>query len=152
MPFAEFNRDNFPNIIVSLTNEDITEDSYEEFVNEMNLNDSYGTDNGIEDIEYSLFFNLSKCTKMYPISYLRRIGKYIKSRKGHPDNHLKFTIMHAKSTSVRTMLRIIFNVTSPSAPLFIIKELDEEVLNDLYTKITEERYSECTNCVKFFPK
>tara|TARA_X000000950_G_C13516711_1_gene497928 strand:- start:92 stop:532 length:441 start_codon:yes stop_codon:yes gene_type:complete len=146
MPFADFNRENLPNIIITLNNEDITDESYDEFVNEMNKNDEIGE-------EYTLYWNLTNCTKVYPVKYLSRISKYIKSRKGKPDNHLKFSIMHAKSTTVRTMLRFILNLTSPSAPLCIIKEVNEELLNELYTKITEEKYDELPKgVIKFMPK
>ena len=146
MPFADFNRENLPNIIITLTNEDITDESYDEFVREMNRNDEIGE-------EYTLYCNLTNCTKVYPVKYLSRISKYIKSRKGKPDNHLKFSIMHAKSSTVRTMLRFILNLTSPSAPLCIIKEVNEELLNELYTKITEEKYDELPKgVIKFMPK
>ena len=146
MPFADFNRENLPNIIITLTNEDITDEAYDEFVNEMNKNDENGE-------EYTLYWNLTNCTKSYPVKYLSKISKYIKSRKDKPDNHLKFSIMHAKSTTVRTMLRFIFNLTSPSAPLCLIKEVNEELLNELYTKITEEKYDELPKgVIKFMPK
>ena len=146
MSIAEFNRENFPNIIITLLNADITDESYNEFINEMDKNDEYGE-------EYTLYWNLTKCTKAYPIKYLSRISKYIKSRKNKPNNHLKFSIMHAKSGTVRTMLRFVLNLTSPSAPLCIIKEVNEELLNELYTKITEEKYDELPKgVIKFMPK
>ena len=72
MPFADFNRENLPNIIITLTNEDITDVAYNEFVNEMNKNDEIGE-------EYTLYWNLTNCTKSYPVKYLSKISKYIKT-------------------------------------------------------------------------
>ena len=120
---AEFNNTNKPTIKVEFTESNVTKEGYTEFINNWNQCD--------EDKEdYNYFFDVSKGMGSPSIKYAFGIAGFIMRKKREPIIYLKHSIIYITSSSARTLLRLIFNISSPIAPVYIITKLESvEIIN-----------------------
>tara|TARA_Y100000741_G_scaffold356368_1_gene332922 strand:- start:750 stop:1205 length:456 start_codon:yes stop_codon:yes gene_type:complete len=127
---AEFDKTNKPIVSVKFTGNTITSDGYNEFINNWNQCDEEKTD-------YNYFFDVSKGIGPPSLKYAFGIAGFIMRKKREPTIYLKHSIIYITSTSSRTLLRLVFNISSPIAPVYIINNI--EVVDILNTYIATYR-------------
>ena len=125
--FSIFNRDTYPKINVTFNNNKINDANFKEFLD--NWDDC---DRGEQ--RYSFFFDLTQgLNTTPPIKYAFSISKFIKKKKKTKESKLNYSIILVKNKSLILLLRIIFNLTSPIAPVYITT--NENIVNELYNII-----------------
>ena len=140
---ADFNRDNLPEIKVTFTGKDLTDDLFLSFLQEWNNCD-------ILETPYSYYFDTSNGMGKPKLKYAFGMAAFIKKKKKEPVKYLNHSIIYVTSRRNYLLLRIIFNLSSPIAPVYIVTENNEEfnrklkdaILNN--TKLPE-------NILKFIP-
>ena len=73
--------------------------------------------------EFYYIFNTTKCGSVN-ISYTFRMASFIKKLKHEPKQYLKFSVIIYKSKWIRFLLKTIFTLQSPVAPVYIIEQKD----------------------------
>jgi len=120
---ATFDSINKPLISIKFTGCNVTQDGFTEFINNWNQCDE-------DKSEYNFFFDVSKGIGFPNIRYVIGIAGFIMRKKKEPKIYLKHSIIYITSSSSRTLLRLVFNLSSPIAPVYIISSLDGiEIIN-----------------------
>tara|TARA_Y100000768_G_scaffold387239_3_gene377906 strand:+ start:1178 stop:1633 length:456 start_codon:yes stop_codon:yes gene_type:complete len=120
---ATFDKSNKPLVKVDFTGTNISEEGYLEFINNWNQCDE-------EKEDYNYFFDVSKGMGSPSIKYAFGIAGFIMRKKKEPTIYLKYSIIYVTSSSARTLLRLVFNISAPIAPVYITTKLETvEILN-----------------------
>ena len=73
--------------------------------------------------DFYYIFDTTKCGSVN-ISYSIRMSNFIKKLKRHPKQYLNFSVIIYKSKWIRFLLKILFTLQSPVAPVYIIEQND----------------------------
>lgn len=141
--YANFNDENLPRVNVTFNNETLNDDTFQEFLT--NWNDC---DNKQED--YNFYFDLTGGLGKPAMKYIFGIAGFIKKKKKEPKKFLKYSVIYVKNKQTLLLLRMVFNLTKPIAPVYIINK--EELVDELYTKINNnEEIPKEYKVIKFKP-
>ena len=141
--YATFNHENLPRINVTFNNETLNDTSFQEFLNEWD-----NCDNKQED--YNFYFDLTGGLGKPSMKYVFAIAGFIKKKKKASEKFLKYSVIHATNKQTILLLRMVFNLTKPIAPVYIIN--NEEIVSDLYCKINNnEEIPKEYKVIKFKP-
>ena len=122
--FAIFDRENLPEIKVSFTGNDITDELFQSFLQEWNNCD-------LLKVPYTYYFDTSIGMSNPKLKYAFGMAAFIKKKKKEPEKYLQHSIIYVTSRRNYLLLRIIFNLSSPIAPVYIVTENTEEFNNTL---------------------
>lgn len=122
MTFAIFNKDNLPTVKVTFTGEPITQERYDEFIENWNECDR-------ECNDYNYYFDTFNGLGNPSLKYAISIAGFIMRKKREKPIYLKHSIIYAYTSTTRTLLRLIFNLSSPIAPVYIIDDNDENYIS-----------------------
>lgn len=122
--FAIFDRENLPEIKVSFTGNDITDELFQSFLQEWNNCD-------LLKVPYTYYFDTSIGMGNPKLKYAFGMAAFIKKKKKEPEKYLQHSIIYVTSRRNYLLLRIIFNLSSPIAPVYIVTENTEEFNNTL---------------------
>ena len=103
-------------------------------------NDNNLKNNGVS--AYLNYWNLKQCKKekfsccvdttavkdidlIFGTKQAITIGKFIKNMKKQPYQYLNYTILVISNTMLINLLDIIFKMTKPCAPIYIVKNIDQ---------------------------
>jgi len=120
MGFANLNYQNYPLIVVTLEENIKNDDEFNFFCNKwLELYENKR--------EFSFLIDTRKCG-FISIKYAYKMSKFINNLKKNAidkyDNQwLKQTIFIVKNDFIMFLLKLIFNITSPIAPVYITNEL-----------------------------
>lgn len=141
--YANFNHENLPRVNVTFNNETLNDETFQEFLT--NWNDC---DNKHED--YNFYFDLTGGLGKPAMKYVFGIAGFIKKKKKEPKKFLKYSVIYVKNKQTLLLLRMVFNLTKPIAPVYIINK--EELVDELYTKINNnEEIPKEYKVIKFKP-
>lgn len=73
--------------------------------------------------EFYYIFDTTNCGSVN-ISYSIRMANFIKKLKRQPKQYLNFSVIIYKSKWIRFLLKTIFTLQSPVAPVYIIEQKD----------------------------
>lgn len=150
MSIAIFNTTNKPLISVVFTGNNITAEGYKDFINNWNQCDEYKEN-------YNFFFDVSKGMGTPNIKYAFGIAGFIMRKKHEHTIYLKHSIIYIRSISARTLLRLVFNISAPIAPVYIINDLESVDLVNTYIeeyRRNNNRYPDkipCSGIIVFMP-
>ena len=82
---------------------------------------------------FSMIFNLTQLSSAPP-KYCKRLAYYIKSIKRLPKQYLTFSIVIINNPIVKVIMGIIFQLTKPIAPMYIVDSAD--MANELLNHVT----------------
>lgn len=131
--FAEFNRENLPVVKVSFTGNNITDELFQNFLQEWNNCDAM-------NIPYSYYFDTSTGMGSPKLKYAFGMSAFITKKKKMDDKFLQHSIIYVTSRRTFLLLRMIFNLSSPIAPVYIVKDCTpdfNESLNNAISNNTE---------------
>ena len=136
---------NTSNVVVRFNTSPITDQQFILFLEEWVQCDE-------ENKLYSFFFD----TEVFPakpnIKYVFRIANFIKQKKKESKKYLTHSIIYVKSNFIMNLLRIVFNVSSPIAPVYLVNRKDESFLFNLNNKINMHQTIDKTdNVIRFLP-
>ena len=129
--------------VVIFTPNKIVEHDFNQFMADWNICDQPGT-------PYYLFFDTSQLIHTPEIKYAIRIANFIKKKRKESPKHLQFSIIYVKNKTVLLLLRMVFNLTAPIAPVYIVTDNTPNFMRELTECITEERTLP-KNVLKFIP-
>lgn len=117
--FAVFDFDNFPSISIKLNNTIKDENDYKSF-----------THNWLNAYRMKQYYHMiidSSNTNLVSMSYVIRISQFIKNLKAtakekYGEQWLQYSIILVKSDFVMKLLNMIFYISNPIAPVFIISK------------------------------
>ena len=133
------------NVVVRFNDTRITDESFILFLEEWNQCDE-------ENKLYSFFFDTETFPSNPTLKYVFRISSFIKEKNKTNEKYLKYSIIYVKTTFVRTLLRIVFTLSSPIAPVYLVNRKDDDFLFNLNQKINrQETISKTDDVVCFFP-
>ena len=92
------------------------EELYNSFIN--NWNELYK-----QKQAFSMIFNLTQLSSAPP-KYCKRLANYIKSIKKLPKQYSTFSIVVINNPIVKGIIGIIFKLTKPIAPMYIVESAD----------------------------
>lgn len=141
--FAEFQRENLPMVTVKFTGENITDEGFKSFLEEWNNCDRLGT-------PYKYYFDTSLGVGKPSLKYAFAMASFIKKKKKEREKFLQYSIIYVTSRRNYLLLRIIFNLSSPIAPVYIVNENTDEFNEKLYSAITNNTKLP-ENVLKFIP-
>ena len=113
---------------ITFKNEKINDENFNTFIDDWNNLDKSNED-------FALFFNTEYLIQQPSIKYAFNMSSFIKRKKKQKIQYLKYSIIYVSSKSTMLLLRIIFNISSPIAPVYIIDYNDIERINNLRDKI-----------------
>tara|TARA_Y100000768_G_C23718534_1_gene559177 strand:+ start:246 stop:704 length:459 start_codon:yes stop_codon:yes gene_type:complete len=130
MSFANFDSTDITNgkVTVSFTNETITNDSFAEFLNNWNNCDLMQT-------PYSFYFDTRNGLGNAKIKYAFGIVRFIKKKKKEPIKYLQYSLINVNSNRNLLLLRMIFNLSSPIAPVYIFSNNEDDFIEKIRTEI-----------------
>tara|TARA_B100000073_G_C23407238_1_gene441728 strand:+ start:118 stop:546 length:429 start_codon:yes stop_codon:yes gene_type:complete len=141
--YATFNHENLPRVNVTFSNQTLNDNSFKEFLNEWDNCDSQKKD-------YNFYFDLTGGLGKISMKYVFGIAGFIKKKKKEPEKFLKYTVIYVTNKQTLLLLRMVFNLTKPIAPVYIINK--EELVNDLHEKIDKnEEIPKEYKIIKFKP-
>lgn len=130
MSFANFELIDNSNVKVTFTNNKITEESFGEFLDNWNSCD-------LRQNNYSFYFDTRNGLGNAQIKYAFGIVRFIKKKKKEPIKYLQYSLINVNSPRNILLLRMIFTMSSPIAPVYIFSNNSEEFITDLKNKINE---------------
>ncbi len=139
------NNPNTSNVVVRFNTTPITDEFFTLFLEEWNQCDE-------ENKLYSFFFDTEVFPSMPNIKYVFRMSTFIKQKKKDHEKYLTHSIIYVKSTFVFTLLRIIFSISSPIAPVYLVNRKDEDFLFNLTERINrQETIHKTEHIIRFLP-
>ena len=123
--WANFDKTNFPKVVITLTGA-IDEESFNHFITEWN--------SLIQNNEnYYFIFETEKC-EYVNINYLFKMAAFIKKIKALPEQKLQRSIIIIKNKALRTLLKLLFSVQSPTADVYVCNNSEEAYMIDTIIK------------------
>lgn len=129
--FSEYNYTNFPQVLVKFNGNIKDDKDYFQFINkwlELYANKK----------EYNFLFDTREIS-LVNISYVHKVSSFIKNLKKLDKQWLTFSIIIVNSKFVRGLLSLIFKISKPVAPVYIISSNNvdnfDTILNNMYNKI-----------------
>ena len=126
--YANFNEENLPRVTVTFNNETLTDDTFQAFLNSWNYYDK-------ERKDYNFYFDLTGGLGKIKMKYVFGIAGFIKRKKKETEKFLKYSVIYATNKQTLLLLRMLFNLTKPIAPVYIINK--KELLAELFVKIEQ---------------
>ncbi len=122
--FSEWNMLEFPLVRVKI-NATITQEEFEDF--KQNWENCY-----IHREMFTLLFDTTN-VGMLPIKYCFRTAAFIKKlkKKSTEEQFLQKSIIYVSNNTVLTLLKIIFYLTPPIAPVYFIKNNDDQYIQEV---------------------
>lgn len=134
MSFANFDITDISNVVVTFTNNKITKDSFNEFLNNWNACD-------LRRENYSFYFDTRNGLGNAQIKYAFGIVGFIKKKKKEPEKFLQYSLINVSSPRNLLLLRFIFSLSNPIAPVYIFQNNSDTFINELREKIVETNNS-----------
>ena len=134
--FAKFNKKFFPTVIVKFLNNTITEESYNNFINEWNEIDAI-------EKNYNFFFDTTLGLGNPNIKFAYKLSNFLRSKKLESKKYLEYSIIYTTRAIDIYLLNIIFSITSPIAKVFVIDNIDKEYLKYIYTRLNNKETVDC---------
>ena len=134
MSFANFDLTDISNVVVTFTNNKITKDSFDEFLNNWNACD-------LRRENYSFYFDTRNGLGNAQIKYAFGIVGFIKKKKKEPEKFLQYSLINVNSPRNLLLLRFIFSLSNPIAPVYIFQNNSDTFINELREKIVETNNS-----------
>ena len=123
--FGNYDYTNFPQVKVKFSKSIENDDDFSLFTNTWKeINDKQKHFSFLFDTRDVGFVNLK---------YAKMMSLFIKKMKENENNVLDFTIIIVNSTFVRYCLKLIFSITTPIAPVYILSNEEDE--KKLYNKL-----------------
>ena len=141
--FAIFNRENLPTINVSFTGNNITDELFQNFLQEWNNCDEM-------KVPYSYYFDTTTGMGNPKLKYAFGMAAFIKKKKKEKEKYLQHSIIYVTSRRTYLLLRMIFNLSSPIAPVYIVQENTPEFNESLNSALINNTKLP-PNILKFVP-
>ena len=141
--FAIFNRENLPTINVSFTGNNLTDELFQNFLQEWNNCDEM-------KVPYSYYFDTTTGMGNPKLKYAFGMAAFIKKKKKEKEKYLQHSIIYVTSRRTYLLLRMIFNLSSPIAPVYIVQENTPE-FNELLNSALINNTKLPPNILKFVP-
>ena len=116
---------------VTFTSDKIIDPDFVQFMNDWDLCD-------VPSTPYYLYFDTSHLIHTPEIKYAIRIANFIKKKRKASPKYLKYSIIYVKSKTVLLLLRMVFNLTAPIAPVYIICDNEPEYVKWITTTLIQE--------------
>jgi len=118
MQYAVFDNTKFPNVEVKLHDLNLEDHHVSKFIMDWNAYD-------LRKCPYTLCFDTSEVSKIPKMQHALSMAAYINKRKKAHTQYLTFSILYTPNKSVRSIFRIIFNLSTPMSPVFIFKDANQ---------------------------
>ena len=133
MSFANFELIDTSNVVVTFTGDKITDESFRQFLDNWNSCD-------LRQTNYSFYFDTRRGLGSPQIKYAFGMVRFIKEKKKEPIKYLKYSLINVNSSRNLLLLRMIFTLSSPIAPVYIFSNNSEEFIQDLKREINKSNY------------
>ena len=130
MTFANFDFEEYNDgyVNVSFTNDKITKESFNDFLNNWDNCD-------LSQNPYSFYFDTRTGLANAQIKYAFGIVSFIKKKKKEPVKYLQYSLINVNSQRNLLLLRLIFTLSNPIAPVYIFSNNNNDFINRLHLEI-----------------
>ena len=140
--FAEFNESQFPIIKITLNNIIENDDDFNNFLN--------GWLKYYQQKKEVIFLFDATNVGYIPIKYCFKMSTFIRELKQVDKQYLQRSFIVANSWIVKTLLRIIFSIQSPVAPVYIVRTQELALL--MNQDIIDTKSISLYNYYAYYPK
>lgn len=140
--FAEFNESQFPIIKITLNNIIENDDDFNNFLN--------GWLKYYQQKKEVIFLFDATNVGYIPIKYCFKMSTFIRELKQLDKQYLQRSFIVANSWIVKTLLRIIFSMQSPVAPVYIVRTQELALL--MNQDIIDTKSISLYNYYAYYPK
>ena len=130
----EFDLTKFPLVYIKLIGKIENDNDFKSFTQEWENLYNYNEN-------FIMIFDTSEIGSVN-IKYCFLLSYFIKKLKKKDPQHLLFSLIYTPSSYIEKLLRFIFYLTSPIAPVYIIKNNEDSYINNLLTKIETIDYND----------
>ncbi len=123
--FSEYNYNNFPQVLVKFNGNIKDDKDYYQFINKW-------LELYADKKEYNFLFD-TRDISLINISYAHKVSSFIKELKKLDKQWLTFSIIIVNSKFVRGLLSLIFKISKPVAPVYIVSSNNIDNV-DIYVK------------------
>ena len=120
--FAKYNTESHPKIEVTFGKTIQDDEDYKEFVR--------GWLSMYHKEKPFYFLMDTSNTGLVPVKYCFEMGRFIDYLKKNKKPYLKYSIILVKNQFVLTLLKLIFKISKPVAPVYIVKNYDDFIKLD----------------------
>lgn len=140
MSFSNFDYSDISNgcVKVTFTNEKITDNTFSEFLNNWNNCD-------LSQNPYSFYFDTRYGLANAQIKYAFGLVRFIKKKKKEPIKYLRYSLINVNSRRNLLLLRLIFTLSSPIAPVYIFSNNNNNNNNDEFIKQLQDEIERTNN-------
>ena len=124
---AVYDYSQFPIVNVTINNNPVNDIIFEKFKNDWLECFKY-------DKPWIFIFNTLNVGTV-PVKYILKIATFVKKIKNNPQNKLERSIIITTNKNVNLLLRMVFNITAPSAPLHILQNNEPEYIDSILHKL-----------------
>ena len=140
--FAEFNESQFPIIKITLNNSIENDDDFNNFLN--------GWLKYYQQKKEVIFLFDATNVGYIPIKYCFKMSTFIRELKQLDKQYLQRSFIVANSWIVKTLLRIIFSMQTPVAPVYIVRTQELALL--MNQDIIDTKSISLYNYYAYYPK
>lgn len=114
--WATFDKSNLPLVNVKLNGE-INAEYFNDFIAQwVNLLQ--------KKEQFYFIFNTENCGYIN-VKYLFKIAVFIKKIKALPEQYLQRSIIMLNNSALRSLLKLLFSIQSPSAPVYVCRTMED---------------------------
>lgn len=125
--FAKYNTDSHPKVEVTFGKTIKNDEDYKDFVRGWLK---------LYHNETPFYFLMDTSnTGLVPVKYCFEMGRFIDYLKKNKKPYLKYSIILVKNQFVLTLLKLIFKISRPVAPVYIVKNHDDFINLDHQLKL-----------------
>ena len=131
--FATFDRTQLPTINIVFNDEKITNQTFFQFLEEWDNSDKRMQD-------YNYYFDLTKSgpIELSQAKFILPLVSFLKKKRKESDKFLQYSIINVGNPKNIKFFRLIFNLTKPIAPVYIIDNTkNQEYINELNMLINQ---------------
>lgn len=130
MTFANFDYTDISNgiITITFTNENITKEYFNDFLSNWDNCD-------LSQNPYSFYFDTRNGLGNANIRYAFGIVSFIKRKKKEPVKYLQYSLINVNSQRNLLLLRLIFTLSKPIAPVYIFSNNNDDFIKHLHLEI-----------------
>lgn len=117
--WATFDKSNLPLVTITLNGE-INAEHFNDFIAQwVNLLQ--------KKEKFYFIFDTQNCGYIN-VKYLFKIAAFIKKIKTLPEQYLERSIIMLNNSALRTLLKLLFSVQSPSAPVYVCRTMEDAII------------------------
>ena len=149
MALATFDKTNLPKVVIKFTENRLTDDNFRQFITTWDECD-------LDNSPYNFYFDFTENSMSgVKLKYIVGLASFLKRKKKQSTKYLQYSVINvANKKTLLLLLRMVFNLSAPIAPVYIISDNSPEYITTVYEAIntnTQTPKQMPKGVIKFFP-